>query len=392
MLNWMLMTFKELFRDRSSLFFVIVFPVLMVAILGNMLSELDNPDTAIGQIRIATFAEESAAGDASPGSVSLEKHMGQNAETAAVSSFTDTLADHDGIEIVKAQSAEAAREKTMAGDTDASIIFSSPLSIEVSEGGDLYKNRAVLLIAQSFAREYAAFRTAALHDPESFIQIMQDNKGEIPAASGLAEDKDLGVSRTMIDYYAVTMIVMIIFMGGGISGATSMFQMRQDGSLRRICASPRSRTRLFLESVIGALPQSVIQAGIIMILSTGFLGANYAASWQGNLLLFAFFVILGLAVGAVFMVIGLFVKVNPYIPILALMWALLFISGTFSKDMLIPGLSEYLPMNIVQQAVFDLTIFGRPEQLLLVMGMSAAVLTVACVIGSALYKRKEIML
>jgi ABC-2 type transport system permease protein len=317
-----------------------------------------------------------------------EEHMGLLAEAAAVSSFIDGLADSDGIEMTMAASAEAARSEAGSDGADVAMVFTSPLSIEVTEGGDVYKNRAAMLIAQSFAREYAAFKTAALSSPEVFAELARDG---IPAVTGLVEDKDLGVSRSMIDYYAVTMIIMIIFMGGGISGASTTFLSRQDGSLRRVTASPRSRTRLFLDSVIGTLPQSMIQAGIVMVLSTAFMGATYASTWQGNLLIFGFFVLLSLAVAAVFLLVGLFVRVNPYIPLLAILWALLFVSGTFSKDMYIEGFSEYLPMTIAQQAIFDFTVFGRPEQLLNVLGISAVILFIACVIGSVLYRRKEIM-
>jgi len=70
---------------------------------------------------------------------------------------------------------------------------------------------------------------------------------------------------------------------------------------------------------------------------------------------------------------------------------LLFISGSFSKDMFIEGFSEYLPMSVAQAAIFDLTVFGRPGQLLLVTGVCAVILTVACALGSALYRRKELM-
>ena len=385
MFEWMLHNIKGLVREKSNLFFVMIFPVMMVFILGNMLAEMDNPDTAIGTINIAYYAEE--APEVSD-SVPLVEHMGRVAESVAVNSFIDALAENEGIEMVKAAGAEAARNEAGSGDIDTAMIFTSPIGIEVSEGDDVYKNRATMLMAQSFARQYAAFKTAAVESPEVFAELAS---GGIPDFQGLSKDKDLGVSRSMIDYYAVTMIIMIIFMGGGITGASTVFIARQDGSLRRMAASPRSRARLFLDSVLGTTPQNIIQALIVMALSAIFMGANYAGTWQGNILLLCFFVLLGLAVSAVFMLVGLFTRVNPYIPLLAILWALLFISGTFSKEMIIEGFSEYLPMNVAQRAVFDFTVFGRAEQLLGVMGLSAVVLLVACVIGAVLYRRKEIM-
>jgi len=371
MFEWLLSNIRVILREKSDMFFLLVFPILMVFILGNMLADLDNPDNRIGDIDVAYYAEEADA-----------------AESAAVSEFVALLSENEKVEIEEAASAKAAKDAVEAGDADAALIFKTPLEIAVAEGKNIYKNRAAMLIAQSFAREYAAYAAIWKTAPEAFGQIAEDGHHD---AAELVADKDLGVERSMMDYYAVTMIIMIVFMGGGISGATSIFIMRQNGSLRRMTVSTRSRARIFLESVFGVMPQSIMQTLIVMIPSALLLGAHYAKHWYENLLLFAFFIVLGIAVAAVFMLIGFVVRVNPYVPLLALLWALLFVSGTFSKEVVIEGFSEYLPMNIAQQAVFDLTLFGRPEPLFLVMGVCGAVIALSCVAGSALLKRKEIV-
>jgi len=391
MFERLLCSLRELFRDRSSLFFVIVFPILLVVILGNMLAELDNPDPVVGTIRIAYTIEEAAAGTEARGAMGAEAQgadMTGAAERAAIDMFVTALADNDGIELAHAADAEAVRAAAESNAADAGMIFSTPLSISIAEGEDLYKNRAVVLIAQSFAREYAAYAAVAARNPGVFADVFA---GGTPDFVNLAIDKDLGVDFTMIDFYAVTMIVMIAFMGGGIGGATQMYFARQNGLLRRLTASPRGRTRLFLESVAGVIPQNIIQAVIVMVISVLFLGAHYARTWQENLLIFAFFIVLGTAIAAVFMLIGMFLRVNPNLPLMVALWALLYMSGSFAKQINIEGFSEYLPMNIAQRAVFDLTLFGRADQLLLVMGICAVILAVSCALGAFLFRRKEIM-
>ena len=392
MFEWMLNNTRTLFPEKSSLFFSLIFPIMMVFVLGNMLSELDNPDTPIGTIRIAYCIEEEDPVKAEYDEYEYESvaaNMGRIAEATAVRAFTDALADNDNIETVKVSDLDAARAEVDSGRADAAMIFETPLRISIAEGKDIYKNRAVNLIAQSFARSYAAFKAAAIHNPAIYMEIAEKGMSDFP---GLTADKDLGVKRSMMDFYAVTMIVMIAFMGGGIGGASEMFFGRQNGSLRRATASTRSRARMFIETVLGVIPQNIMQTLIVMVPAALFLGAHYAKTWQENLLLFAFFILLGVAVSAVFMLIGLFVRSNPYMPIMALLWSLLFLSGTFSKDMSIKGFSEFLPMNIAQRAAFDLTMFGRPEQLLSMMGVCAIIILASCLLGSVLFKRKEIML
>ena len=374
---------RELFRDKSGLFFALIFPIMMVAVLGNMLAELDNPDAPIGTIRIVYFVDEGLQED----SLSFWEEGFEAAR--AVNAFTSALAENEGLEVTEAEDMDTALAIVEEGLADAAIIFEAPLGIAVAEGEDIYKNRAVDLIAKGFARTYGTYAAVAMTTSAYYAEIAAK---EPPDFSSLLADKDLGVNRSMMDFYAVTMVIMIAFMGGGIGGASNLYFARSGGTLRRLTASPRNRTQLFLENVLGVVPQNIMQTLLVMIPSVLFLGAHYAMTWQQNMLLFAFFILLGVAVSSVFMLIGLFVRVNPYMPIMAVLWTLLFLSGTFSKDIHIKGFTEYLPMNIVQRAAFDLTMFGRAEQVLLCMGVFAVILVISCIAGSILFKRKGIIL
>lgn len=434
MFEWFLFSTRDLVREKTGLFFTLIFPILMVAILGTMLADTDVADSSIGTIRIVYSAEDEyfagllADGESIDGGIADQirddrpdtAHDDTDAMDAmAVNMFADGITESGGIEMTAAEDANAARLAVDAGEADAALLFESPMGIQVAEGEDLIKNRAVKLIAQSFAREYAAYaamytadnsgiadqdrndsENAARVDSSVILSEANDlagleSTGDSSAASqndserALIADKDLGVSRSMMDYYAVTMIVMIVFMGGGIGGASTMYQLRKDGLIRRMFCSPRGKTRLFIEAVAGVIPANILQALIVMILSTAFLGVHYAKTWQENLLLFAFFIVAGTAVTTLFMLVGLFVRVNPYMPLMAAIWTLLFLSGTFSKDLSIEGVSEYLPPNIMQRAAFDLTVFGRPEQALAVMGVCGLALALACVVGAVIFRKKE---
>jgi len=373
---------RSLFRDKMAFFFAMIFPIVMTFFLGNMLSNYDNPDSSIDAIGIAWT--EGTAG---------------SAESESVAAFMDALKDNDNLKFTGEKNADAAMRAVKDGRCDVAMIFGSPLDITVYEGKDAIKNRAVALIAQSFSREYAAYATAAQADSEAFAQRMaKQTEGatsglpESKKADDLTEDRDLGVNRSMMDFYAVTMIVMIAFMGGGIGGASEMYFLRKNGVMRRLTLSPTKHSRIFLDNVVGVIPQNILQAIVMMIPCVLIFGAHYAKTPTDNLLLFAYFVVLGSAVTALFMLVGLFIKANPMLPLMAAMWILLFISGTFNREINIPGLTEYLPMNIAQQAAFDLTLFGRPERVLTVMIVCAGILAVSCVCGSLVLKRKEIAL
>jgi ABC-2 type transport system permease protein len=98
----------------------------------------------------------------------------------------------------------------------------------------------------------------------------------------------------------------------------------------------------------------------------------------------------GLAVSAVALVIGLAVRFSPIPLIMMIAWPMLFLSGTFSKEISIPGFSDYLPPAIIQQAAFDLTLFGQDGRCLTVLTISIAIILVATALGAALFNRKEL--
>lgn len=362
----------ELVREKSTLFFTLLFPVILVFILGNMLANLDNPEDTIDTIRLA-YAVETAG----------------ETERAAVRTFLDELSKNDNIELIPIAGDQFADARAAAesGDYAAAMLFGEPLAVTIAEGRDMVKNRAVKLMAQGFSLEYAAISTAARENPQR-LEHLED---VLAKSEQMAADIDPGIQRSMIDYYAVTMIIMICFMGGGIGGAMNMFTAKQSGALRRVTASPKRGPVIFLEYVASAIPQSILQVVVVMIPSVLFFGAHYAKTWQQSLLAGLFLVLLGLTVAAVFMLVGLFLKSSPYLPLMAAFWVILFLSGTFSKAINIKGVSEYMPTSLAQQAVFDLTVFGRSGMILTGLGVCVLILAAACLAGALLFRRKEIM-
>jgi ABC-2 type transport system permease protein len=348
------------YRDGSAMFFGLIFPLVMTVCLGNLLANLDNPDSMVGTMKIAYYSENPAATD----------------------SFAQILKDTDGIELSTEKSAESAEKKVRDEKADAGMIFAQDMSVKVYEGGDKTKNRTVDAIARGFARESAAYITAykTTGAPPSISTARPDL---------IADKKYDGRTRSMIDFYAVTMIIMICFMGGGIGGASEMYFARREGLIRRLAISPKRGGAIFMETVIGSIPGNVAQTLAVMIPATLIFGAHYAATAADNLLLFAMFVLLGTTVSAVFSLIGLFLRFNPYLIVMAVLWTLLFISGSFNRGINIPGVSEFMPMSIANNAAFELTLFGRPDQALILMAALAVILAAACAVGSFALRRKE---
>jgi len=378
-------------RDKTSLFFSFVFPVVLLFILGNMLANLDTADSPIGTIRLGVTVQTSEA-----------------YEEAAIDGFLDALSENADIEITyfdEAADAQAVvngeyvtrafhaykysdEETAQTVDTedltlDAAILFESPMEITITEGTDYTKNRAVQLMVQSFTREYTAAGLVSGRTPENLATLAQ----VMAADTSYSEMVDAGVNRTMMDYYAIAMIVMISFMGGGIGGASAFFEGKQDGTTRRVCASPISATKIYFGFISSSAIQGFLQSVVIMIPATFVYGAHYADKFTDNLLLLAFFVLMNVAVSAVCALIGMVVKFSPFTPLMAIFWVILFFSGTFSKEI---NIGIKLPPALAQEAAFDLTMFGRPEKVLVYMAVLAVLIIVFTLLGNLALRKKNL--
>jgi len=330
--------------------------------------------------------------------------------------------------LIPASDAAAARALVDAQDADAGLLVeagadaatqtasatSSALGISVTvlEGASVTKNRAVNLMAQSFAWESSAIGIAMAAAPQSWSAIerlmaaaagasaddsadasgtdtsAEGNASADSAFGGFTEKVVAGVNRSMLDYYSVAMIVMITFMSGAVGAATFFWTSRRDGTLRRICATPLRRERVFYGFLGYAIITSALQAAMVMIPAKLQLGVSFAERWQDNLLLVALFLMLGLAIAGVFGVIGLYVKTNPYAVMMVIVWPLLFLSGTFSREV---RLDAPLPPALAQEAAFDLTVFGKPERALVFIAGCGLVLAVSTVVATLTLRKKEIV-
>lgn len=357
----------EVLRDRMALFFMILFPSVLVFILGTMLSSMDNADASIETIDIRYTIEADAS------------------ETRTlILSFIENAENNDALSFEEAHSDADARKAVREGDADVALRFETPLAVEIYEGRDTIKNQAIWLIIESFSRRYAALSAVAEKDPS----MLPTAQAAAETADDLMESGNLGVSRSMIDYYAVAMIVMILVMGSSIGAAEDIYNGRRDFTLARSLASPKGRASFYLQTLIAKMPQNIIQVLTIMLVSSFIFGAHYAKTIPDNLLLFAMLFLCGMAMSAVATIIGIVIKVSPTAAIMPAAWIMLFFSGTFSKEVVIVAIADFNPFYRIQKAAFELTIFGRHEQCVAVIIVAAAILTLAAVIGALLFRRK----
>jgi ABC-2 type transport system permease protein len=200
--------------------------------------------------------------------------------------------------------------------------------------------------------------------------------------------KDLGVKRSMIDYYSVTMVVMIALMSM-LAGSSAFLSERQNKTINRLIAAPQNRVSIFLQKVAGMIPQTLLQITVIMGFSILVFGANYGATLQSNLYLFLLFFVITFCMISLGVIFGLFIKSSPFVVIMPVLWLMMFFGGTYSKEVHIEGFSDYLPNYLFQQAAYDVAIFGRYDKANHIIVICLGITILALAIGAWIFSRKR---
>ncbi|MFA5659373.1 MAG: ABC transporter permease [Oscillospiraceae bacterium] len=356
---------KEFLRDKSSLFFMIIFPILLIFLLGNLLSNLDSTENAIGELKVQYISEN------------LEMQ-----DSMIVSEFLKELSSDSSISFEETESLSAADKLVGEDQISAVVVFSgSPMKITIHQGRDNTKNRTVNAIMASFVQTNKSISAVLNSSPEMLSAALSQSEE-------LVKQKDLGLSRTMLDYYGVAMIAMIIVMST-LSGSYAFLSERQMKTLNRLIVSPKNRGLIFIQKILGLQAQTVMQVILIMLVSTLFFNVHYAADIKANLVLFAMFFICASAFISAGVLFGLLLKANPSAALLPFLWIMLFVSGSYSKEIYIKGVTEKMPPNIIQNAAFDLTVFGRYEKALTLTAAMTVITLVLLIIGAFIFSKKE---
>ncbi len=355
---------KDFLRDKSNLFFFMMFPIVLVFLLGNLLSSMDNAEDIIGDVRIHYSIEAE-----------------EFADIAAIESFMKGVSDEQNILFEKTEDMNASIERAGKDEITSAILFTSnPMEIHIYEGTDRIKNRTINAMMNGFSQINKAVRIIVKSNPMALVNMAD---GE----SDFIIQKDMGIKRTMLDYYAITMMSMLSLMSIML-GAMCFMGEYQDRTIHRLKIAPINQVKLFLSKIIGLLPQVVLQIVLMMIVSVFIFGAHFASNFLDNLYLFFMFFVVTFAIISIGAVYGLYCRINPMATIMPVNWVMMFVSGTYSKEIFIDGVTQAMPIYQLQEAAFDLAIFGRYERANTIIAACIVITVIMLVIGARSFCRR----
>lgn len=282
---------KRFNADRSNIFFVFIFPLALVFLLGSQFGGSGSAGT------VALTGADSAL------------------RTALVQEF-----EAAGLE-VNATDEEGMRRQVARGGADVGVTIPGTAVEDFESGADpalelvsgsqgnafavAQMVRDATTAATLRAGQVAALRTAGGSD-DQINSALDQAESDIPAAtlvvrdtSGLAQEfRGLG----QFDLSAASTLLLFTFLTA-LTGGVALIQSRRDGVIKRIMAAPVSATQAVAGQGLGRLVIALFQGLYIMLTTWLLFGVSWGDPVAATVLLLAF----GLVAAGAAMIIGVLV-------------------------------------------------------------------------------------
>ena len=360
--------FKQYTRDKGQLFFSLLFPILLTFILGTMLAPMYEVQTEIEAIHI--------------------EYVNSSDDVEGVVAFENFLHELEKEEIINVKlSTDLERSKVNLAETKIDTIIEltgEDLAINMITGEDGLVNQIVQSMIKGYIQNEKIVRTIIEKDSSLLMNMQFISQDFIDR-----EEENIGFA--IMDYYGIAMIIMTIFMVCFVAAIDNYSKEKADKTIIRLQISSKDQFLMFIQTNLSVIPQIFFQIGVLMVGSVLLLDVTYCDTLGDNLLLFSMLVCVTLAIVALGSVFGL--VCGKWISGLAnvMVWTLLFFSGTYSKEVFVEGLSNYLPPYMIQQAAFDLTLYGNNGGVLITMMISLTLFVVFSIMGAVIFSKRRSM-
>ena len=323
---------KGFFRDRMSVFFALLFPLMFLVLFGGLLT-----DQGVSKSDIIQVGKVAVLDDASP---------------AAKKAFAESL------DITRSSDRADAIEQVRKGDADAVI----------SQSGDVVT-----------VRYSEADRVKAATVQGSFQAIVQsanlDALGQQPRFS-LATDRVEDDSLSAIQFVTPGLLGWAVATSATFGAASNLVVWRRNGLLRRLRLAPIRTPSVVLARVAVSLTIAAVQTAIFLGLGILAFGLKLTGSWPMIVPLLLCGTLAFMAIG---LLAGSIAKTEEGAIGMAnfVVLPMAFLSGSFfpldDAPAWVRGVSQVLPLKHLNQGMIDTMVRGE--------GPDAALVPIAILLG-----------
>lgn len=276
---------RRCFNSRSLLLNMFLLPMVLIFLLGSSLSGVvgDEGGSEIKAVRV---------GVVSPNSEGYES-------SAMIASFLKTPELKGIIIPINVESRQVAESGLRTGKYGYAVIVPPGFDSKVQSGGTaqlefiLGKKRTDNMVAgtvfDNFLNTINYKQSVAVTLGPQALTVTAPISEDLPSVKS-GELSEGGRTYTASQFYAVSMLVMFLLMGG-LTVSTSLFNDKENHTLFKISSMPVKGSQLFLGKMLGVGIISVIQSIAIIVLTDLLFGVNWG-NRPGLLLLFCLLMII----------------------------------------------------------------------------------------------------
>lgn len=363
--------FKQNIRNYKANIIMILFPIVLIAILGAAFSNAFESTADMSSVRVLYTQD-----------VNKTKPYLTN----AFQSFRDQMTKELGITFDQAADIDAGIE-SIENYTYCAYIHISDDRQEIK----LYKNERHTFYAglvesalNSFAEEYGAMSVISAFAP-SAESSLKETKRSYVTVRGLDEKRKPG----SLDYYTITMVTLFLL----YSSITGYFSIRDDMeqmTANRILSAPVKRYELLTGKVLGSILVTVVQGLAVILFSKLILKAYWGEDLLTVALLMFSYSIMAVSIGVG--IAYLFRNgdagsgiLNAVIPILTFLGGgyvpLSVIGPVFSR------ISDLSPVTWINSALFEVIYDGSYARVPVSIGLDLLI-AAAFILLTAILSRK----
>jgi ABC-2 type transport system permease protein len=249
---------KSFLRNRTALFWTLAFPIIFIVLFGSIFSS-NGPNTfSVGWV--------------------------DNDHSAASAQLRESFAQVPIVELTDATE-EDALAKMRDGDLDAVVVVAPGLSDALQPGAP--PAQPFQLIVYTDPSQQTSSNTVQQVVAQVVGGMNQSLSGRPPALG--VEPRPLQSQDITAAAYFVPSILAMALMQLGIFAAIPLVAQREKGILKRLSATPLTRTTLVSSNVLMRLLIALIQTVLIVGIGIALFGVEIV----GSLAVVAFFIVLG---------------------------------------------------------------------------------------------------
>ncbi|WP_048800825.1 SagG family ABC transporter permease subunit [Streptococcus constellatus] len=355
----------QIFRNRTAILMMIIFPILMIVILSFAFKSSFNTTTTVPQLKVSYQLE----GTETDYQKSFVK-------------FLKTLNKELGLEATVSKNLSADKQKVSEGALTATLEVKSDKTIKVTTNRINQQNAdLVRMLVDTYVENAKTYDSISDLYPTALINIKKRTVDYIKTTS-IQTSKGM----TSADYYAISMFTMITFYSI-MSAMNLVLSDNQLGTVSRIHLTGVSNTHILLGKLIGGMFATGVQLAILYFFTRFVMQVNWGSHhWQ----------IVGVTASLVYLSIGigiglasgirnesfLMVASNAIIPVFA------FLGGSYVplstlNSTFINQLSTISPIKWVNDSLFYLMFGGQtnpiPTTLVVNLGLGTIFILFALV-------------